>query len=179
LISRGSREFRARLVEARQEETLLQSVLDVCQQRGWLKARGKQRTDSTHVLAAIGTINRLECVGETLRAALNSLAIVVPEWLRAHIPAAWYERYASRIEEYHLPKEATKRQALADQIGADGWQLLTALRAADAPPWLREVPAVEILRQVWVQQFTVIDGQISWRSDDNIPPASRLDFFSL
>jgi transposase len=62
-------EFRARLVEAKREETLLQSVLELCQQRGWLKTRGKQRTDSTHVLAAIRTINRLECVGETLRAA--------------------------------------------------------------------------------------------------------------
>ena len=62
-------EFRARLVEAKQEETLLQTVLELCQQRGWLKARGKQRTDSTHILAAIRTINRLECVGETLRAA--------------------------------------------------------------------------------------------------------------
>ena len=75
-------EFRARLVEAKQEETLLQSVLELCQQRGWLKARGKQQTDSTHVLAAIRTINRLECVGETLRAALNSLAVVGPRVAR-------------------------------------------------------------------------------------------------
>ena len=50
-------------------------------ERGWLKQRGKQRTDSTHVLAAIRTLNRLECVGETLRAALNALATVAPEWL--------------------------------------------------------------------------------------------------
>ncbi len=167
-------EFRTRLVEAKQEETLLQSVLELCQHRGWLKARGKQRTDSTHVLAAIRTINRLECVGETLRAALNSLAVVVPEWLRAQVPAEWYERYASRVEEYHLPQETTKRQALADQIGADGWQLLSALRAANSPAWLLEVPAVEIVRRVWVQQFTVTEGQISWRSDENIPPASLL-----
>jgi transposase len=167
-------EFRARLVEARQEETLLKSVLELCQERGWLKARGKQRTDSTHVLAAIRTINRLECVGETLRAALNSLAAVVPEWLRGWAPTEWYERYASRVEDYHLPKEVTKRQAMADQIGEDGWHLLAALSAAEAPAWLREVPAVEILRRVWVQQFTVTDGQVSWRSDDNIPPASLL-----
>jgi transposase len=72
------------------------------------------------------------------------------------------------------PKRRGTRQALADQIGADGWQLLTTLRAADAPPWLREVPAVEILRRVWIQQFTITDGQISWRSDDHIPPASLL-----
>jgi transposase len=169
-------EFRARLLAAKQEDVVLQSVLELCQQRGWLKARGMQRTDSTHVLAAIRTINRLECVGETLRAALNSLAVVVPEWLRERVPAAWYERYASRVEDYQLPKEATQRQALAEQIGADGWQLLGAIEAVDAPEWLREVPAVAILRRVWMQQYTYTytDETVRWRSDANIPPASLL-----
>jgi len=165
-------EFRARLIAAKQADGLLQRVLELCQQRGWLKARGKQRTDSTHVLAAIRTINRLECVGETLRAALNSLAVVVPDWLREQVPTTWYERYASRVEEYQLPKEATQRQALAEPIGADGWPLLNALYAAHTPRGVREVPAVERLRQVWIQQYIVREGTIRWRSDANIPPAS-------
>jgi transposase len=114
-------------------------------------ARGKQRTDSTHVLAAIRTINRLECAGETLRAALNDLAVVAADWLRAQVPAAWHERYDSRIEDYQLPKEATKRQAMAEQIGADGWHLLAAINESLAPAWLREIPAVEVLQRVWVQ----------------------------
>ena len=137
-------------------------------------ARGKQRTDSTHVLAAIRTINRLECAGETLRAALNALAVVAPDWLRAQVPVEWYERYGSRMEEYHLPKEASKRQALAEQIGMDGSCLLEAIRDASAPAWLREVPAVEVLRRVWVQQFLVEGSQVRWRANDNIPSASRL-----
>ena len=112
---------------------MLSALLEQCRARGWLKARGKQRTDSTHVLAAIRTINRLECVGETLRAALNDLAVVAPDWLRAQVPAEWHERYDSRIEEYHLPKEATKRQAMAEQIGADGWYLLSAINGSLAP----------------------------------------------
>lgn len=78
------------------------------------------------------------------------------------------------MEEYRFPKEATKRQALAEQIGQDGWNLLNWVREADAPVWLREIPAVEILRSVWIQQFWVDEGQIRWRSDDLIPPASRL-----
>ena len=49
--------------------TLLETMLERFKAQGLLKARGKQRTDSTHVLAAIRTLNRLECVGETLRAA--------------------------------------------------------------------------------------------------------------
>jgi transposase len=79
-------EFRNRIIAGGMEEQLLTTLLQVCRERGLVKARGKQRTDSTHVLAAIRTINRLECVGETLRAALNSLATVTPEWMSAHAP---------------------------------------------------------------------------------------------
>src|SRR2546426_11844794 len=124
-------EFRQRLIASGQEEQILNTLLQVCRERSWLKERGQQRTDSTHVLAAIRTMNRLECVAETLRAALNSLAVVVPDWLRSQVPAEWYERYGTRTEEYRFPKEASKRQALTEQIGADGWWLLSAIRSAD------------------------------------------------
>lgn len=167
-------EFRSRLIKGGLEEVLLTALLTRCQERGLLKERGKQRTDSTHIEAAIRTLNRIECVGETLRAALNSLAVIVPDWLRIHAPQEWYDRYERRMEEFRMPKEAKKRDALIEQIGRDGSDLLTWVREADAPAWLREIPAVEILRQVWLHQFWVEEGQIQWRSNDNIPPASRL-----
>jgi transposase len=167
-------EFRKRLLGSGQQEQILNTLLQICRERGYIRERGKQRTDSTHVLAAIRTMNRLECVGETLRAALNSLAAVVPDWVRAFVPVEWYERSSDRIEDYRMPKEASKRQALAKQMGTDGWALLTAVYASSAPAWLREIPAVEVLRRVWVQQFTLMQEQVVWRSDDNIPPASRL-----
>lgn len=167
-------EFRSRLIEGGLEEVLLTTLLELCRQRGYIRERGKQRTDSTHVQAAIRTMNRIECVGETLRAALNSLAVVVPDWLRAHAPQEWYERYAMRTEEFRMPKGETKRQELVEQIGRDGWQLLAWVRKEAAPQWLREIPAVEILRRVWVQQFWVEEGKIHWRSNDHIPPASLL-----
>src|ERR687896_1936531 len=75
-------EFRLRLLEGSAEERLLHKLLEACQARGLLKARGRQRTDATHVLASIHVLNRLELVGETLRAALNELAAVAPDWLR-------------------------------------------------------------------------------------------------
>ncbi len=167
-------DFRQRLLTSGQEECLLTTVVEVCRKRGWIKERGQQRTDSTHVLAAIRTLNRLECVGETLRAALNSLAVVAPQWLRGWVPRDWYERYAMRSEEFRLPKEASKRQAMAEQIGADGWQLLTAIYWVESPSWLREVPAVETLRGAWVQQYQWSDDTVCWRANDNIPPASLL-----
>ncbi len=63
---------------------------------------------------------------------------------------------------------------MAEQIGTDGWYLLSAIRDSSAPAWVREVPAVEGLRRVWVQQDVVNEGKLCWRSNDTIAPASLL-----
>jgi transposase len=144
-------EFRTRLIQGKVEHLLLETMLTLLQERSLLKARGTQRTDSTHVLAAIRTLNRLELVGETMRFALNRLAVVTPAWLRAHMQPEWPERYAARVENYRLPKTDTARQQLAAIIGADGFALLHAAYAPQAPSEVRTAPAVEVLRQIWVQ----------------------------
>src|SRR5918999_4832579 len=59
-------EFRSRLLAGVAEERLLTQLLAHFVERGLLKARGKQRTDSTHIVAAVRELNRLEIVGETL-----------------------------------------------------------------------------------------------------------------
>src|SRR5918911_1398436 len=89
-------EFRDRLLTGGAPERLLERVLEVCRELGVLKARGRQRTDATHVLAAVRKLNRLELVAETLRAALNATAAAAPDWLRELAPPAWYERYGRR-----------------------------------------------------------------------------------
>ena len=71
--------------------------------------RETARTDSTHVLAAIGNLNRLEGVGKTLRAALNDLATIAPNWLRSWVPEEWFECYGRAVEEYRLPKGIAAR----------------------------------------------------------------------
>ena len=129
-------EFRTRLVEGNAELVLLDTLLQRLQEQGLVKARGRQRTDSTHVLAAVRVLNRLERVGETLRAALNELATVAPEWLQAVVPATWYERYGRRVENYRLPKTEAARLTLAAEIGADGQHLLGAIDAATDRPEL-------------------------------------------
>src|SRR5215813_4195990 len=103
-------EFRDRLLAGSAEELLLDKLLERCRVLGLLKARGQQRTDSTHVLAAIRVLNRLELVAETLRAALNAVARVAPDWLQAITPLAWYERYSRRLEESRLPKATAARE---------------------------------------------------------------------
>jgi transposase len=104
-------EFRDRLLAGTAEALLLDKLLERCRALGLLKARGQQRTDSTHVLAAIRVLNRLELVAETLRAALNEVATVAPDWLQALAPLAWYGRYGKRVEDIRLPRSQAAREA--------------------------------------------------------------------
>lgn len=96
-------EFRDRLLDGESEQKLLDKILGRLQERGLLKT-AQQRTDSTHIFAAVRNLNRLETVGETLRATLNSLATLDPEWLRKLVSSDWFERYGTRMDAYRLPK---------------------------------------------------------------------------
>jgi transposase len=91
-----------------------------------------QRTDSTHILAAIRTLN----------------------YLARQSRPDWAERYGARVEQYCLPKGEAARQVLGETIGADGHDLLAALFAETERFWLCRLPGVERLRIVWIQQFT-------------------------
>src|SRR3954454_6530086 len=162
-------EFRARLVDSQAKHLLFDTMLERFQQRGLLKARGKQRTDSTYVLAAVRKLNLLDLVAETLRATLDDLAAVVPAWLRGIAQPVWFERYAHRAEGYRLPKSQEKREALALTIGADGFLLLDALDATCAPAVAREVPMVATLRTVWRTHYSRNDGQLRWKDPKELP----------
>ncbi len=166
-------EFRTRLINGSAEQSLLEALLAACNARGYLKARGRQRTDSTHVLGSLRVLNRLEHVAETLRSALNAVAAVAPDWLRSQVPAEWFERYDRRVEEYRLPKGEEARRAYGVTVGSDGMKLLELLWLPEVPPVLKELPQVEILRQTWVQQFVVIEGEIRRRDPKEMPPVAQ------
>lgn len=166
--------FRKRVLEGGAEGQLLEALLQRLKEHRLIKERGRQRTDSTHVLAAIRELNRLECVGETLRYALNSLAVVVPDWLREHAEPEWFVRYGQRCEQFRLPKGKAERAALGETIGRDGYQLLELVYGPTAPAWLREVPAVETLRQVWVQQYYTEGDHVRWRAGHELPPGALM-----
>ena len=134
-------------------ERLLARVLDAARALGLLKARGRQRTDSTHVLAAVRDLNRIELVAETLRATLNAIATVEPDWLRAFAPPDWLKRYGRRIEDARLPEPGPKREAYVRQVGEDGYRLLEAVAGDGAPEGLASLPAVAVLRRVWARHF--------------------------
>ncbi len=167
-------EFRGRLLTNQAERRLFDVMLSQFRERGWVKERGKQRTDSTHVLAAIGAVNRLECVGETMRHALNVLAEVAPDWLIEHMQPEWAKRYRSRFSDFRLPKEEKARIELAEEIGADGRDLLEKVYTSTTHFWLREIPAIDILRSIWIQQYHGSSQGTPWRTDQELPPSARL-----
>jgi transposase len=177
-------EFRDRLLAGEAEALLLDKLLARCRSLGWLTARGQQRTDSTHVLAAIRAMNRLELVAETLRAALNALATVAPAWLQGLAPLAWYERYGKRIEDTRLPQGKASRDAYAQMVGEDGFALLEALEAAETPESLRTLPVIATLRQTWQRHYERATGQgpahspsplshVRFKRNQELPPAAE------
>ena len=168
-------EFRARLLAHDAAGRLLDRLLDAACEEGLLRTRGRSRTDSTHVLAAVRALNRLELLAETLRAALNAIAAAAPGWLRSIAPPDWHERYDRRIEDTRLPGTPAKREVYAAQVGADGFGLLGALNGVDAPEGVRDLPAVGVLRRVWARHFEQVEpgsmeGGAGGRSDGPAGP---------
>ena len=167
-------EFRTRLLLGGAERRLLDLLLRCARDRGLLKARGRQRTDSTHVLAAVRALNRVELVTETMRHTLTVLADLAPEWLRAHGRPEWVKRYERRPADDGLPSKQAERNALTEAIGRDGFEVLVAVDADEAPSWLRDLPALRVLRAVWIQNYLVTETGVRWRTDkEGLPPAAR------
>ncbi|WP_415789520.1 transposase [Deinococcus saxicola] len=147
-------EFRSRLIEGNQEHLLLDKMLSQFKARDLLKLRGKQRTDSTHVIGAVRRLWRLDLIVETLRAALNQIAHLDSEWLQPRLTAEWVKRYARRVEMERLPTSEQARERYAVEVGQDGFDLLEMLDQ-DGTEGLRCLEAVGVLRLVWEQQFAV------------------------
>ena len=94
--------------------------------------------------------------------------------MQALAPPEWYDRYTHRIENYQLTKTDAARKALTAVIGADGQVLLQAIDAACAQPWLQEIPAVQLLRRVWAEQYVEVEGTIRWREAKDMPSPAEL-----
>ncbi|MFD9378639.1 IS1182 family transposase [Streptomyces sp. NPDC059999] len=165
-------EFRDRLVGADAGRRVLDGILATSREKGLLKTAGRARTDSTHVESSARALNWLEMVTETLRSALNVLAEAAPDWVREVSDAEWFRHYASRAEDSRFPQARAKRDAVGQRIGDDGLKLLTAVFSPAAPQGLAGIPEVEILRQVWVQHFHLVDGEVRRRDPKDRPPGA-------
>ncbi|GAA3478123.1 hypothetical protein GCM10018966_026530 [Streptomyces yanii] len=146
--------FRTRIAGHGLERTVFDRLLAHCREAGLIGAGGKQRTDSTHVISAVRDLNRLELAGESVRAALEALAVAAPAWLAEHIDVAEFaHRYGPRVNGWTMPESKTRRDRLGLVFAADGYRLCEAAWAADAPVWIRDIEAVAVLRTVLAQTY--------------------------
>jgi transposase len=149
-------QFRTRVVEHGLEEKVLDVLLARLIELGLLASGGKARTDSTHVISAVRDLNRLELAGESVRAAVQALAAAAPGWVAEVVDVPdWSARYDTRIGTWRMPSSVTKRDQLAIVYARDGYALLDAVYDRRSPSWLRELDAVQILRVVLLQNYTV------------------------
>jgi hypothetical protein len=98
-------------------------MLERLQQAGLVRAGGRVRTDSTHVLACVRRLNRIETLGEGLRAALEEIARISPGWIVPLLRPGWDERYGRKVETARLlgRKNAS---AVVGELGLTAWLLL-------------------------------------------------------
>ena len=147
-------EFRNKVADAGLEQVALEALLGRLAAEGLVKAGGKQRTDSTHVVAAVAALNRLELAGESVRAALEALAAAHPDWVAQRICVPDFaRRYATPMTSWRPPVSKAKQDELAIAYARDGYALLEAVYDSSSPGWLREIPAVDVLRRVLVQNY--------------------------
>ena len=163
-------EFRQRLLFSDAEDRLLSVLLTKFVELGILKSNGNQRTDSSHVLASVRTLNRLELIGETMRAALNYLAKEVPEWLITVANDDWYKKYGHRVENSRLPKSDPKKEEYAVSVGKDGFKLMDALDKDSTVKKYLNTLQLEALKTAWDRHFIRDDatGDIRFKSNKEV-----------
>ena len=173
-------EFRAKVAAAGLEQVTLDALLACLAADGLVKAGGKQRTDSTHVVAAVAALNRLELAGDSVRAAVEALVVAHPHWLAQRICVSdWTARYGRAMTAWRPPASKAKQDELAITYARDGYALLEAVHDKTSPAWLRDLPAVDVLRQVLLQNYTraipadgreVIERRQKEPEGDPLPP---------
>ena len=164
-------DFRERLLEEGRADRLLDLALARLKEAGLVRERTTQRTDSTHVLAAVRDLTRLELVTEAVRAALEELARTAGHALACLVDDDWGRRYGRPVR---LGKNPTRPKTRMNEAGADARRLLEHL-AALCPDLLRG-PRVEALRQILVQNYHWdAAGRLRWRDDEGdagLPPSA-------
>ena len=147
--------FRDRLLNHEQGRLVLDTILDGLYDAGLVAKRARQRLDSTHVLGVVRQMSSLECVRETLRLTLETLAGAVAEAARPAAWKNWWERYVESKLDYRA-EEQTLWEKL-DQAGADAWALLEWV--LELPVTVQTQPKVTLLAQVFDEYFERVEQQ--------------------
>ena len=164
-------DFRDRLLGEGRADRLLDLALARLKEAGLVRERTTQRTDSTHVLAAVRGLTRLELVTEAVRAALEEVARTAGHVLDGLAGDGWGRRYGRQVR---LGKNPTRPKTRMNDAGADARQLMRHL--AESYPDLLRGPQVQAMRQILVQNYYWdASGRLRWRDDEGdagLPPSA-------
>jgi transposase len=168
-------EFRTRLAADGRADAVFDLMLARLKDAGLVKAGGRQRTDSSHVIACVRRLNRIETCGESLRAALEEIIAISPGFVVPLLKEGWDQRYGRKVETSRLlGRSNASAQMLAEQIGADGQELLDAIDADPTVDWMNTLPKVTILRTVWDQQYErTRSGRLRLKDVEDLGPAAE------
>ncbi|MFE3732278.1 IS5/IS1182 family transposase, partial [Nocardia sp. NPDC059154] len=163
-------DFRDRLADGDRADRLLDLALARLTEAGLVRERTTARTDSTHVLAAVRDLTRLELVTEAVRAALEELARIAPHLLTGLVEEEWGRRYGRPVR---LGKNPTRPKTRILTAGEDAGRLLEHLR--EHGPHYLSGPQAQVLRQIVLQNYYRDEkGRLRWRTDEDggLPPSS-------
>jgi transposase len=168
-------EFRSRLAADGQADAVFSLMLERLTQAGLMKSGGRMRTDSSHVIACVRRLNRIENCGESLRAALEEIAAISPGFIIPLLKEGWDQRYGRKVETSRLLGRANSSAvALSEQIGADGQELLDAIDTDRAAAWMNQLPHVITLRAVWDQQYQRLrSGRLRLKDIKDLAPSAE------
>jgi transposase len=147
--------FRKRLAKHGKESLLFDQLLKQIESLGFLKKRQRQRTDSTHVLAVVGELSRLENLSESLRVSLRAIQRSDSAFYKTRIPALYREHWGVAQSDYQMT-HSQRREAL-ERVGQDIYWLLSFLET-NKKSFLR-LPELEVLQTLFYQHFTVQNSQ--------------------
>lgn len=118
--------------------------------------------ETRQVVLRVCLISRLASTWEAIGQALEALAIKQPDWLRDISRPHWYVRYSYPRGNLNLRADSLELERLAQAIGSDGAYLLESVSGKAS---LADLPEVTSLRQVWEEQYELVEGEVLWRKE--------------
>lgn len=143
--------YRKRLLEHERGWVVFEGVVSYLRKRGYIKKRGKQRTDSTKIIGLVARLSRLELVWETIRVALRALVEADASWVRKYLPVSFVDTYDHRRWDFRLNKTEIRQRL--EEAGQEGYWLLDQV-AAHGNDKLRALAEVKQLRRVLEEQYS-------------------------
>ena len=147
--------FRHRIEEHQQSALGFKTILEALVEAGLVSRQSRQRLDSTQMFGRVARMNRLDCVRESLRLALQELEARTPAEERPSFWVGLWERYVENQVDYRASAEALGNKL--GQAGTEVWQLLEWL-GQPAQSNRAMGPRAQLLRRIFGEQFEVLAG---------------------